>query len=150
MADRFREVMLDGQWVAKTNFHLALSDVYWKQAVTKVGGLNSIASLTYHVNYYIEGLLTVFNGGELVIRDKYSFDMKPITSQEDWKHLCASLMENSERFAKAVEEMEDEQLDAVFIDEKYGNFQRNIDSIIEHGYYHLGQISLLKKLIMNQ
>ena len=43
VADRFREVMLDGQWVAKTNFHLALSDVYWKQAVTKVGGLNSIA-----------------------------------------------------------------------------------------------------------
>ena len=34
-----------------------------------------------------------------------------------------------------------------FVDEKYGDYQRNIDVMIEHTYYHLGQILIIKKLI---
>jgi len=35
----------------------------------------SIAALTFHINYYVAGVLNVFQGGKLEIRDKYSFDM---------------------------------------------------------------------------
>ena len=34
-----------------------------------------------------------------------------------------------------------------FVDQKYGDYQRNIDLMIEHAYYHLGQILILKKLL---
>jgi len=44
--------------------------------------------------------------------------------------------------------MTETQLEETFVDEKYGNYLRNIEGIIEHGYYHLGQISLLKKMIV--
>ncbi len=57
----------------------------WVQATQKIGTLNTIAALTFHVNYYLAGILKVFRGGELEIRDKYSFDIPPIDSEADWK-----------------------------------------------------------------
>ncbi|PZU22586.1 MAG: DUF1572 domain-containing protein, partial [Chryseobacterium sp.] len=35
LAKRFREVMLDGLWIANTNFKDQLKDVSWEQATTK-------------------------------------------------------------------------------------------------------------------
>lgn len=43
----------------------------------------------------------------------------------------------------------DEKLDSTFAGENYGIYQRNIEGIIEHSYYHLGQIVLTKKIIAN-
>ncbi len=147
IADRFREVVLNGKWVANTNFKKALEGVTWQQANRKIGSLNTIAALTFHVNYYIAGILKVFEGGALEIRDKYSFDCPEIESQEDWERLVGALLENAEKFAKHLDGMSEEALDRPFVEKKYGDFRRNIQGIIEHNYYHLGQISLLKKLI---
>jgi hypothetical protein len=49
-----------------------------------------------------------------------------------------------------VEQFPDEKLDEAFVDEKYGTWQRNIDAMIEHCYYHLGQITLIRKMILAQ
>ncbi|MCB0554813.1 MAG: DinB family protein [Phaeodactylibacter sp.] len=150
LANRFREVILNGRWVANTNFKAQLSGVSWEQATRKVGSLNTIAALTFHIHYYIAGILKVFEGGALDIRDKYSFDMPPIQSQQDWDKLRDSLWRDAERFADLVEQMPEARLQAVFVDEKYGAYQRNIDGMIEHSYYHLGQVSLIRKLLESQ
>jgi len=147
LANRLREVILNGTWIANTNYKDQLTGMDWQLATTKVGSLNTIALLTFHVNYYIGGILQVLQGGALTIRDKYSFDMPPIGSQEAWEQLLASFWSNVEQFAALVEQMADAQLDEAFTDEKYGSYQRNIDAMIEHSYYHLGQIVMLKKLL---
>ena len=146
IAHRFREVFLNGTWIANTNFKHQLTDLPWQTANTKVGDLNTIALLTFHIHYYIAGMLPVFEGGTLDIRDKYSFDSPPITSQEDWENLLSNLWRDSERFADLVEQLPDEKLTDFFVEEKYGTYQRNIDAMIEHSYYHLGQIVMLRKL----
>lgn len=148
LASRFKDVLLDGHWIANTNFKELLSDLSWQQATQQIGTLNTIAALTFHVNYYIGGLVNVFKGGGLDIRDKYSFDSPPIQSQEDWEKLQYELWSNSEVFAEYVAKMPVEILDGPFVDEKYGTYRRNIEAMIEHAYYHLGQISLLKKMIV--
>jgi uncharacterized damage-inducible protein DinB len=148
IADRFREVFLNGKWIANTNYKDQLSSLTWKQATQKMGSLNTIAALTFHINYYMAGILNVFEGGSLEIRDKYSFDLPPIESQEDWKELIKTMWNNTEKFANMVELMPDKKLDDVFVDEKYGTYKRNIDGMIEHSYYHLGQITLIKKLLL--
>jgi len=148
MANRFREVMLNGQWIANTNYKDQLTNVSFKQANTKISSLNTIAELTFHVNYYIAGMLNVFEGGKLEIKDKYSFDMPSIKSQEDWKKMVTSLNTNAEKFAHLIELLPDKKLDEVFFDKKYGTYQRNIEAMIEHNYYHLGQVSLIKKMIL--
>ncbi len=148
IAIRFKEVLLNGKWVANTNYKDLLSNITWKQATNKIGSLNTIAILTCHINYYIEGILNVFEGGLLEIRDKHSFDFPQVKSEEDWNQLLNNMWRNAERFANHIELMPEEKLKDTFVDKKYGSYQRNIEGMIEHCYYHLGQISLIKKMIM--
>lgn len=148
LAKRFREVMLDGLWIANTNFKDQLKDISLEQATAKVGSLNTIAALTFHIDYYIAGLINVFEGGDLEIRDQFSFDLPSIESQEKWEELLHKLWNDSEKFAVLLEKMPDSKMNEVFVDEKYGTYLRNIDGMIEHAYYHLGQITLIKKLIL--
>ena len=148
LANRLREVLLNGKWIANTNFKEQLQSVSWQQVIQKVGNLNTIALLTFHINYYLNGILNFFNGGRLDIKDKYSFDMPEIKSEEDWKKLLNDFLNNSELFANQVEQMEESALDNPFVDEKYGSWLRNIEGVIEHSYYHLGQVSLIRKMIL--
>jgi hypothetical protein len=148
IAGRLREVLLNGHWIANTNYKEQLLGISWQQAIQKVGSLNTIAALTYHINYYLEGLLNAFESGELEISDKYSFDLPPIRSGADWNKLVTAFLANSEKFVRSVEQMDDTIFDQPFVDEKYGSYLRNIEGVIEHSYYHLGQISLIKKMIL--
>jgi len=144
---QIREVLLEGTWVA-TNYKAQLSHVSWEQANTKVKDLNTIADLAFHIDYYIAGLIQVFKGGSLDIRDKYSYDAPPISSKNDWDKRLEKLFDDAETFANLVEQMSDETLMQPFVEEKYGNNYINIQAMIEHCYYHLGQIVLIKKLLI--
>tara|TARA_R110000787_G_scaffold271939_5_gene379231 strand:+ start:10090 stop:10500 length:411 start_codon:yes stop_codon:yes gene_type:complete len=126
LANRFREVLLDGLWIANTNYKHLLSDLTWQQATTKIGSLHMIAAITFHINYYIEGVLPVFDGNSLEIKDKYCFDAPEITSQEDWESLVNSLLANAKIFENKVENLQDHQLTGPFVAEKYGTYQRNL------------------------
>lgn len=148
LTSRLDEVLLNGRWIANTNFKEQIESVTWVQATQKIGTLNTIAALTYHVNYYLAGIINVFRGGTLEIRDKYSFDLPPIESETDWKKLVDEFLINSKNFVKEVAKLPDSKLDDPFVDEKYGTYLRNIEGVIEHGYYHLGQVSLIRKLII--
>ncbi|MFM7152588.1 MAG: DUF1572 domain-containing protein [Bacteroidota bacterium] len=146
IASRFREVILNGNWIS-TNFKAQLEDVTLEEAQTKIGDLNTIALLTFHIHYYVAGVLNVLEGGPLEIRDRYSFDMKPLQSEAEWDAMRDTLWNDAEKFAQRVGEMPDNQLWSAFADEKYGNFYRNLEGMVEHCYYHLGQVVMLKKLI---
>lgn len=148
IASRLREVLLNGHWIANTNYRDQIQSVNWQQATQKIDNLNTIAALTYHINYYLAGLLNAFERGKLEISDKFSFDLPTITSEIEWNKLVNDFIENSEKFASKVEKMNDNTFDQPFVDEKYGTFLRNIEGVIEHSYYHLGQISLIRKMII--
>lgn len=45
--------------------------------------------------------------------------------------------------------MDDSLQSQPFVKQEYGTYLRNIEAQIEHSYYHLGQISLIKKMIMS-
>ena len=147
LANRLREVLLSGKWVVGTNFKEQLEDLTWTEAKKKVENFNTISSITFHINYYLSGVMDVFKGGELTIRDKYSFDAPEITSEREWNLRKEKLVKDSEDFIQLVQNMEPRRLMDVFVKEEYGSYYRSIDVIIEHTYYHLGQIILIKKKI---
>ena len=62
---------------------------------------------------------------------------------------CRALT-NAETFANHVENLSDEQLNTSFVKEDYGTYRKNIEMMIEHCYYHLGQVSLIKKMILEE
>ncbi|MEL6972807.1 MAG: DUF1572 domain-containing protein [Bacteroidota bacterium] len=148
VASGLQEVFLDGKWVAFTNIKEQISDLNWEQATTSIEGLNSIALLTFHLNYYAAGLIQVLEGGPLEMRDKYSYDMPPITSEEDWIALKEKCFTDAERLVELVQELPQEVLEGSFVAEKYGNYYRNLLGTVEHTYYHFGQMVIIKKLVL--
>ena len=148
LASRFREVILNGTWIANTNYKDQLEKIDWKMAIEESDSLNTISALSQHIHYYVKGIKNVFNGGNLDIRDKYSFDFPAINSEKEWKALLSGFWNDAEKLAVLIEQLDDEKLDLDFIDKKYGSYQRNIEGMIEHSYYHLGQIVLIKNIII--
>ncbi len=60
LAKHFREVHFSGNWTV-SNLKDLLQDVTWQQATTKVADLNTIASLLFHMNYYVAAVSKVLN-----------------------------------------------------------------------------------------
>jgi uncharacterized damage-inducible protein DinB len=147
LASRLEEVFINGIWIANTNYKAQLQKLSWEKATEKVSGLNTIAALTFHINYYLDGILEAFKTGELTIKDQYSFDDEPINNQNEWNNLVETLLTNAESLIVAVRQLNDDILNSYFFDKKYGTYYRNIAGVIEHSYYHLGQIVMLNKLI---
>lgn len=150
LADRLREVILSGTWVANTNYRKELAGLPLAIAITPLGSLNTIAALAQHIHYYINGILNVFKGGTLDIKDKYSFDFPVVDSQERWEAILEKFFADTEELASLIKQLPGHKTDETFVDEKYGSYRRNIDAMIEHSYYHLGQIVLIKKILLNK
>lgn len=86
IAKHLRDVHFGGNWTS-SNLKDQLAAVTWQQATTKVNSFNTIATLTYHVNYFVAAALQVLEGGPLDAHDKYSFDHPPINCEADWQKM---------------------------------------------------------------
>ena len=146
IAKHFREVFFGGNWTS-VNLKDSLAGITWQQATEKVDSLNTIAALVFHIDYYVSVVLKVLQGEPLNAHDKYSFDLPPIRSQEDWQALLDKTWSDAENFISLVEKLPEDRLWENLADEKYGNYYRNLHGIIEHTHYHLGQIVIIKKLL---
>lgn len=147
LSNRLKEVLTEGSWVTGSNFKKEISGLEWELAVKKYADLNTIAAITFHVHYYIAGVAEVLEGGELTIRDKFSFEAPEIKSEQEWLDRVDLFVKDSQRFISLVEKLSNQALEAPFVNPKYGSLARNIDVLIEHTYYHLGQVVLIKKLL---
>jgi hypothetical protein len=146
IAKLLRDVLFGGNWTA-VNLKATLADVTWQQATRKVYSLNTIAALVFHTNYYVGAVSRVLTGQPIDASDKFSFDHPPIQSQEDWESLLDKTWSEGENICKLIEQLPESKLGETFVNEKYGNYYRNLHGIIEHYHYHLGQIVLIKKLL---
>lgn len=146
LAKHIRDVHFGGNWTV-VNLKDTLSDITWQQATQKVESFNTIAILTYHINYFLDVVIRALKDGVLEGNDKLSFSHPPIASQQDWQDMLDRSWANAGELAALVELLPDEKLWDSFFNEKYGNYYRNIQGIIEHTHYHMGQIVIIKKML---
>jgi len=146
IAKHFKEVHFGGNWTF-VNLKDTLADVTWQQATTQVYSFNTIATLVFHINYFVETVIRVLEGEPLTGNDKLSFNHPPITNEEDWQKMLAKTWAEAAQFEALVEKLPENLLFETFTDKKYGNYYRNLLGIIEHTHYHLGQIVLIKKIV---
>jgi hypothetical protein len=146
IAKHLRDVHTGGNWTW-SNLKDQLADVTWQEAITKVHDINTIATLTFHIHYFIAAALMVLEGKPLDAHDSESFAHPPIHSQEDWEALVKKALTDAEALARLIEKLPEEKLWETFVLEKYGNYYRNLAGVVEHTHYHLGQIALVKKLV---
>jgi hypothetical protein len=146
IATHIRELHFGENWTA-VNMKESLAGIDWQQATTPLQDLNTIAALVYHSNYFVDAILKVLRGEALDSKDSASFDHPPIHAHADWDKVLHKTFADAEAFAELVEQMPETKLWENFKEEKYGNYYKNIHGVIEHTYYHLGQINILKKML---
>jgi hypothetical protein len=147
LAKHFRDVYFGGNWTT-VNVKDTLAGINWQMATSKVRNLNTISALTFHINYYVQPVLKVLQGQPLVASDKYSYDVPVIKNEEQWQQLVSKALNEADLFAAQLENVDETMLFTDFADPKYGNYYRNLAGLIEHTHYHLGQIALIKKLLL--
>ncbi len=146
LAKHFRELHFGGSWTW-ASLKEVLTDVTWQEASRRVENYNTIVALVYHINYFVDVTLKVLQGGELKGSDKVSFDHPPINGDADWQGLLQKVWRDGEEFADRLEQLPENKLWENLGPEKYGSYYRNILGVIEHSYYHMGQIAILKKML---
>lgn len=149
LSRHFNDVYFGGNWTS-VSLKDSLEGITWEQAVAKVQHLNSIAALVYHINYYVTAVTKVLQGGPLDAHDKFSFDLPPVTSSHDWEELLSEFFTAARVLITEIEQVDETKLFDNFADQKYGNYYRNLFGLIEHTHYHLGQIVLIRKMLMNE
>ncbi len=145
IAKHFKEIYFGGNWTC-SHLKNQLSDVTWQEATQQVNNLNTIATLAFHIHYYVLAVTKVLQGKPLEAKDEQSFNHS-LQTEKDWITFLDHMWKEAEEFIQCIEQLPDEKLNAYFTDKKYGLYYRNLHGIIEHSHYHLGQIAIIKKII---
>lgn len=145
-ARHLREVYFGGNWSASCVSGM-LKDVSADEANRALPGMNSLLALTFHQFYFITALHSVLKGAPLSTKDALSFDHPVIKTEDDWRHFQSMVFSTVNETCDLLENIDDQQLNQPFYDPKYGSWYRNIHGITEHVHYHLGQMSIIKRLI---
>lgn len=146
LAQHFKQVYFGGNWTVSCLKSL-LDDVTLDEAIVHYKELNSIATLSFHIHYFVQVATKVLEGGPLEGNDKLSFDPPNFQNEQEWNAYKKQLLKEGEQFVESIQQLDDIQLNEYFTAEKFGTYFRNINGIIEHTHYHLGQIAIIKKLI---
>lgn len=149
LGKHLRELHFGGNWTC-SNVKDQLNDVSLEQAMKKVESLNTIAALTFHINYYVKAITRVLEGKDIDAHDKFSYDHPDFGSEAEWKSFVESCLKDAEKLVSLIENLNDSILNNIFIEEKFGTYHRNFLGLIEHSHYHLGQITIIKKLVTKQ
>ena len=148
-AKHFHDIHFGGNWTV-SNVKGQLEKISMEEALIQVEDFNTIATLTFHMSYFVDVALNFFKNGKVVGEDKLSFNHPPIHSEEDWRMMISHYLIQAEELTEIIKSLPDEKLLADFGESKYGNHFRNLHGIVEHTHYHLGQISLIKKMIASK
>jgi hypothetical protein len=145
IARQAREYFFGKNWTW-VNLQETLADIDREKATRQVNGFNTIATLVYHIGYYFDAQTRVLESRPLDASDKASFHHPPIDSEADWQQLVDKTFDTARRWISLVESFDDQRLSQTFLEDKYGNWFRNLCGAIEHGHYHLGQIVQIRKM----
>jgi len=148
LANNLHQVYFGGNWTA-SNFKATLENVSLEMATKKIGDLNTILVLTFHIHYYLKGTMDALKTGDLTIRDKFSFNHPELKTETEWQEFQDNVWTEAKEFILLIKNLNDDLLNTNFIEEKYGTYYRNLAGIIEHTHYHLGQIAIIKKLMLS-
>jgi len=144
LAGHLRQGHSGGNWCCVSVAEV-LEGMDRQDAVECRGPGHSSATLLYHITYYVRAVSGVLAGSPLTSKDALSFDAPTISSEEDWNAFKASAFADAEILAAQIAALPDAKLDDVFTNPKYGTYYRNLQGVIGHIHYQLGQMALLKK-----
>jgi hypothetical protein len=147
IARHIREIHFGNNW-SDIDMTTTLADVTWQQAVaTPIPNANSIAVLVFHTNFYLNYVHKSIKEGVYKFDHEDSFKAPPIESEADWQALLQKTWDDAEAFAQTVEKLTVGRNFYNAVPPFQNSFYKNLQGVVEHNHYHLGQIVMLKKLL---
>jgi uncharacterized damage-inducible protein DinB len=141
-----KEVYEGNNWTG-VNISDIIKDINWQQAQQKTAGSsNTIASLLHHLYYWNGILMQRINGVDPSIPDINGFDVDELKNETDWNALRERARQSFQQLADAVKNFPEEKLSETYAVGK-SSYYKNLQGIVEHAHYHLGQMVILKKLL---
>lgn len=148
IATHLTEAFEGNNW-SDVNVKDTLDDITFEEAITLTNASpNTIAALLYHMTFYNKAVCTRLRGEEPTINDANGFDLPPLKDENDWIRLKQDAFIAARELADRIKTFADDRLPEENPPGK-GTFYKKLHGVIEHNYYHLGQIVILKNLIRN-
>lgn len=149
IADALMELHKGNNWTS-VSIAETVADISWKGAIAQVLFTpNTIAEILYHITYWNRIVAERGRGIVPEVNESNGFDVPLITDKEGWTRLKEDNLRSAEELAEVIRGYEDSKLMDPILPE-HASAYKNFQGQVEHGYYHLGQIVMLKKYIKSQ
>lgn len=139
----------DGQAWYGDNAVTILSGVTAAQAAVKPEKLNhSIAEIVSHMAAWRYFVVEKIKGNATYEVWETELNWQKITklNESEWNGILNDLLKSQSQLLQQIELVEEPLLTATVGGRKY-NFRLMLQGIVQHDIYHLGQISMIKKLV---
>jgi uncharacterized damage-inducible protein DinB len=147
IAQHLKQVYEGNNWT-DVCIDATIKDIDWKQAQQQTeASPNTIASLVHHLMYWNGIIMKRINGETPVIPEENGYDVPFLNSEAEWDALKEKTHQSFTALANAIENFPEEKLQDNYAPSIPSTYYRNLQGIVEHAHYHLGQIVILKNLI---
>lgn len=120
-------------------------------AAHPIPGANSIWQLVQHCLGWRDNVLRKLQGEEFKSPEDNYLSEPTDTSADAWNQLLAALAQNNLAWQHFLQSLPDESLDNGYAPAQHAFTQYAvIHGILHHDNYHIGQVLMLKKLVMQQ
>lgn len=124
-----------------------LAGVTAEQArIRPIPGVHTILDLVLHIDVWVRVALEATRGVPMpaLYGTEKDWPDAPEDSEAAWTHATASLFQNAEQLARAIEGFIDTRLHETVPGRQY-DFYYLFHGIVQHSLYHGGQIALLRR-----
>jgi uncharacterized damage-inducible protein DinB len=137
----------NGENWTDVNIFNTLNDVNWQEAQQRTAASqNTIASLLHHIYYWNGIIMERMKGINPSIPETNGFDVPELKNENDWNELKEKTHQSFIQLADAIKNFPEDKLSETYAAGK-SSYYKNLQGIVEHAHYHLGQMVILKKLI---
>jgi hypothetical protein len=144
IAQHIIDVHEGGNWT-DNSIREALENVSVSQATTiTAASTNTIAGIIHHLTYWNNVMVIRISGHAVEIPEINGFDVPLLTTEEEWKILQLNNLKSAHDLVDAILKFDNNLSDPIL--PGYDSAYKSFYGCIEHIYYHLGQITMIKRL----
>lgn len=139
IASRVHALFFGPNWTETNLSKLIQNHTFDEFSFAKLG-TNTAASVLFHIHYYQKAQLSVLQGGPLNAKDSESFHHPIWKDESDWLQFGSSVVDTGRELEAAIAQLPDSIWSTPFVKAEYGSYETNLIGMLEHSYYHFGQL----------
>ena len=139
IASRVHALFFGPNWTETSLSELIQNHTFDEFSNAKVG-TNSAAAVLFHIHYYQRAQLSVLQGGPLNAKDSESFYHPSWKRESDWFQFGSEIIDTGTELEAAIAQLPESIWSEPFVKAEYGSYETNLAGMLEHSYYHFGQL----------